>query len=306
MTGKSTQSVRSDELLNAISVDVEEHFQVSAFEGVVDRSDWASMASRVEANTDRLLDLFSECDVKATFFTLGWIAERHPHLVRRIADAGHEVGCHGFDHRLIYSQQPEEFRGDVIRSKDLIEQACGQAVAGYRAASFSITRKSLWALDVLVEAGFRYDSSIFPVYHDRYGMPGAPRRIYRIERSAGRLIEFPPSTLRLGRMVLPVAGGGYFRIFPFGVTRWAVRRLNQRDRMPANVYLHPWEVDPDQPRIAAPLKSRLRHYTNLSKTESRLRDLLKRYRFGSMQRVIDRQSEGGLETVDLDGELPAT
>jgi polysaccharide deacetylase family protein (PEP-CTERM system associated) len=264
------------------------------------------MESRVEANTDRLLQLFSDFDVRATFFTLGWIAQRYPDLVKRISDQGHEIGCHGFDHRLIFDQTPDQFRQELTLSKQLLEQACGQTVSGYRAASFSITRKSLWALDVLAEAGFRYDSSIFPVYHDRYGMPGAPRNIYRLETSGGgELIEFPPSTIRWARLVLPVAGGGYLRILPFALTRWAIRRLNRRDRMPANVYLHPWEVDPDQPPISAPLKSRLRHYTNLGATENRLRVLMRRYRFGSMRDVIEQHANAGLETIDLRSEAAA-
>lgn len=302
MVEPHTDSPSAEPILNAVSVDVEEHFQVSAFEKVVSRAQWERTASRVEANTDRLLQLFADCDVRATFFILGWIAERHPELVRRIADEGHEIGSHGFDHRLIFEQTPEQFAEELSRSKDLIEQAGGQAVRGYRAASFSITRKSLWALDALAEAGFEYDSSIFPVYHDRYGMPGAPRHIYQVDtRGGGRLVEFPPSTVRLGRLVLPVGGGGYLRIYPFALTRWAIRRLNRRDEIPANVYLHPWEVDPEQPRIRASLKSRFRHYTNLKTTEKRLRALMSRFRFGPASEVVERQAAAGLETVTLAG-----
>jgi polysaccharide deacetylase family protein (PEP-CTERM system associated) len=298
-----TESPNGEPLLNAISVDVEEHFQVSAFEKAISRADWAHLESRVEANTDRLLQLFADCGVRATFFVLGWIAERYPGLVRRIADEGHEIGSHGFDHRLIFEQTPEQFAEELSRSKDLIEQAGGQAVRGYRAASFSITRKSLWALDSLAEAGFHYDSSIFPVYHDRYGMPGAPRHIYQVDtRGGGRIVEFPPSTIRIGRLVLPVGGGGYLRIYPFALTRWAIRRLNRRDEIPANVYLHPWEVDPEQPRIRASLKSRLRHYTNLSTTEKRLRTLMSRFRFGPVGEVVKRRAAAGLQTVTLAGE----
>ncbi|MCP3981352.1 MAG: DUF3473 domain-containing protein [bacterium] len=276
--------------LNAFSVDVEEHFQVSAFARVVRRDGWDSRPSRVEANTDRILDLLDEYDVKGTFFILGWVGERRPQLVRRIAERGHEIGSHGYSHRLIYTQTPDEFRDEAVRAKRLLEDACGCEVRGHRAASFSITRQSLWALDILVEAGFAYDSSLFPVVHDLYGIPGAPRGICRLKTPAGTtILEVPPSTLRLGKAIVPVAGGGYFRIYPYWVTRRAVRRLNRDESMPAIVYLHPWEVDPGQPRIQAPIKSRLRHYSRLHTTEPKLRRLFREFSFGPMQAVIDRE-----------------
>jgi polysaccharide deacetylase family protein (PEP-CTERM system associated) len=202
------------------------------------------------------------------------------------------LACHGLDHTLVYRQTPEEFREHTVQAKDAIEQASARAVRGYRAASFSITRESLWALDVLAECGFEYDSSLFPVYHDRYGMPGAPRRIHRMVTPAGSsLIEVPPSTLQIGRLALAVAGGGYLRHYPAGFTRWAVRRLNRREGMPAVVYVHPWEVDPDQPRISAPWRTRLRHYRGLATTLDKLRDLMRRFRFGPVHEVI-AESDG--------------
>jgi len=278
---------RASETLNAMTVDVEEHFQVSAFADIVDPADWDSMESRVDSNTSRLLDAFDGAGVRATFFVLGWVARRHPDLLRRIADGGHELACHGLDHTLVYRQTPTEFREHTVQARDAIEQASGRPVRGYRAASFSITRESLWALDVLAECGFEYDSSLFPVYHDRYGMPGAPRTIHRIVTPAGSsLVEVPPSTLQIGPLALAVAGGGYLRHYPAGLTRWAIRRLNRREGMPAVVYVHPWEVDPDQPRIPAPWRTRLRHYRGLATTLDKLRDLMRRFRFGPVQEVI--------------------
>lgn len=280
-------------ILNAITVDVEEHFQVSAFEGVVDRDQWAGMTSRVEANTDRLLELFERTDVVATFFILGWVAERHPGMVRRIAEAGHEIGSHGYSHRLIYQQTPDEFHSETERSKKLLEDSSGAAVHGYRAASFSIIRSNIWALDTLAACGFRYDSSLFPVIHDRYGFRGIPRHPFCLRTPSGAsLSEVPPSTLSVGKMTLPVAGGGYLRFYPFPLTRWAVGRLNRKERMPANVYIHPWEVDPEQPRIpGAPLRSRFRHYVNLDSTLDKVRKLLETFRFGPLGQVLEEYGE---------------
>lgn len=274
-------------MLNALTVDVEEHFQVSAFEGVIRREEWDSMPSRVEANTDRLLDLFDEIMVRATFFTLGWVARRHPALVRRIADRGHEVASHGDSHRLIYTQSPEEFRQETRDSRRVLQDASGQPVVGYRAASFSITRRNRWALDILAEAGFTYDSSVFPVVHDRYGVPGAPRFAHRLRTPGGStLLEFPPSTVRLGRVVLAMAGGGYLRLYPAAATRWAIRRLNRREGLPAMVYMHPWEVDPGQPRVAASWSRRFRHYVGLSGTMRKIRELATEHRFGPVREVL--------------------
>lgn len=282
-------------MLNAFTVDVEEHFQVSAFEGVVDRSEWGSIPSRVEANTSRLIDLLAEFGVSATFFVLGWVAEKRPDLVKRIAAAGHEIGSHGYSHRLIYEQSPQEFSRELTRSRALLQEASGQPVEGHRAASFSIGRGNLWALDILGEAGFRYDSSLFPIVHDRYGFPGAPRRPYRLRTACGReLIEIPPSTVRVGRWTIPAAGGGYLRLYPEWTTRWAIRRLNRVERIPAVVYIHPWEVDPEQPRVnGLPLRSRLRHYVGLRTTAGKIRGILRHHDFGTMGDVVSR-----LEAVD--------
>jgi len=287
---------QSGSILNVASVDVEEHFQVSGFADVVPRDRWESHESRVESNTDRLLDLFDRAGIKATFFVLGWVGERHPAMVRRIADAGHEIGSHGYSHRLIYDQTPEEFRSETHRSRRFLQDTTGQPVNGYRAASFSITRRNLWALDILAECGFQYDSSLFPVLHDRYGIPGALRQMHRLETPAGhRLLEIPPSTLPLGRAMLPVAGGGYLRLYPRALTTWAIDRLNRLESMPAVMYIHPWEVDPEQPRIAARWTNRFRHYNGLRRTESKLMSLFQRFRFGPLADVI---IESGLESGD--------
>jgi polysaccharide deacetylase family protein (PEP-CTERM system associated) len=276
-------SDRHDGILNAMTVDVEEHFQVSGFEGTVRREDWAGIPSRVGDNTARLLDLFDEVGIKATFFVLGWIAERHGGLVRTIAARGHEIASHGYSHRLAYTQTVEEFRDETLRSKKLLEDTVGVPVVGYRAASFSIDGRNLWALEVLSDAGFTYDSSLFPVVHDRYGVPGAPRHPYRLKApGSGSLLEIPPSTLRFGRTVLPVAGGGYLRLYPLAFTRWAIARINRQEGMPAVVYVHPWETDPEQPRIDGPALSRLRHYVGLAGTVAKLRSIADRFRFGPM------------------------
>jgi len=273
--------------LDAMSVDVEEHFQVSAFEAIVSREAWGSFPSRVEANTERLLELFARAGVRATFFVLGWVGERYPRLVRRIAEAGHEVASHGYSHRLIYRQTPEEFRRELELSRRVLQDAGGQDVVGHRAASFSIVRSSLWALDAIAETGFEYDSSVFPVRHDRYGLAGAQRGIHRLRTPAGhKLWEIPPSTVRLGRMVLPVGGGGYLRLYPEALTRWAIRRIHRLDRAPAIVYVHPWEVDPDQPRLNPGWVGRLRHYANLRTTAGKLERLMACHRFGTLADVL--------------------
>jgi polysaccharide deacetylase family protein (PEP-CTERM system associated) len=226
--------------------------------------------------------LFEDAGVTATFFVLGWVADRFPALVTDLAKAGHEMASHGYSHHLVYNQTPAEFREDVRRAKAVIEDRSGRRVQGYRAPSYSITRRSLWALDVLVEEGYTYDASIFPIRHDRYGIPDAPRHPYMLARRAGALAEAPPSTVRLGGMNLPVAGGGYFRLLPYWWTRWGIGRVNRQEGRPAIFYLHPWEIDPDQPRLDAGVVSRFRHYRNLDKTESRLRRLLAEFRFGTL------------------------
>jgi polysaccharide deacetylase family protein (PEP-CTERM system associated) len=278
----------SPAIVNAMTIDVEDYFQVSAFDRVVPRSQWDRFESRVCANTDRLLQIFGEHNVQATFFVLGWVAERYPELVRRIAAAGHEVASHGFEHRLIYEQTPAAFREDVRRAKAILEASSGTPVVGYRAPSFSVTARSLWALDILIDEGYQYDSSIFPIRHDRYGIPDSPRHAYTLTRPGGTLLEAPASTTRLGTINLPVAGGGYFRLLPYAWTRWGIGRVNRLERRPAIFYLHPWEIDPDQPRFDVGLLSRFRHYRNLGATETRLRQLLMDFRFGPMTTVLDR------------------
>lgn len=269
-----------------MTIDVEDYFHVSNFEHVVDRGSWASRESRVEANTDRLLAMFDRAGVTATFFVLAWVAERVPALVRRIADAGHEVASHGYAHRLIYDQTPEGFRDDVRRAKDLLEQTSGQPVEGYRAPSFSVTARSLWALDVLIEEGYTYDSSVFPVHHDRYGIPDAGRHAGVVHRPAGSIVEVPASTVRLAGVNWPIGGGGYFRLLPYGWTRWGLRRVNAVERAPAVFYLHPWEIDPGQPRLQAPALASYRHYHNLRETAGRLERLMREFPFGTMRSLI--------------------
>lgn len=272
--------------LNAMTIDVEDYFHVSVFDKTVRRTDWESMESRVVVNTERLLDLFDEYAVRGTFFVLGWVAERHPSLVRSITSRGHELASHGYAHRLVYEQTPEVFREDVRRSKSLIEDLSGKRVNGYRAPSFSVTEESLWALDVLLEEGYRYDASIFPIRHDRYGIPDAPRWPHSMLRASGSLFEVPGSTVRVGGTNLPVAGGGYFRILPYAWTRWGMRRVNRVDGQPAVFYLHPWEIDPEQPRLPAGLLGQFRHYRNLHRTEARLRSLMRDFSFGPLETVL--------------------
>jgi polysaccharide deacetylase family protein (PEP-CTERM system associated) len=269
-----------------MTIDVEDYFHVSVFDGVIPRTAWTTLESRVEANTDRLLRMFEERGVSATFFVLGWVAERHPGLIRRIATAGHEVASHGYGHRLVYDQTPSAFRTDVRRAKAILEDAIGGKVAGYRAPSYSIVPRSLWALDVLMEEGYAYDASIFPIRHDRYGIPVSAREPYLIKRTRGTIVEAPASTVRLGPMNLPIAGGGYFRILPYAWTRWGIGRVNTREERPVIFYLHPWEIDPDQPRLSAGLLSRFRHYRNLAETEGRMRRLLADFAWAPLRDVL--------------------
>lgn len=277
-------------LVNAMTVDVEDYFHVSAFAGHIDRAQWEDFDCRVARNTERLLQLFADRGVRATFFVLGWVAQRYPGVVRDIAAHGHEIACHGLTHELVYEQRRDDFHRQTKLAKDVIEDITGVPVLGYRAASYSIVHKSLWALDVLAELGFIYDSSIFPVRHDRYGIPGAEREPNTIRTPAGHtLVEFPLSTLRLGPLRVPVAGGGYFRLFPYWFTRFALGRINSVDRLPFVFYLHPWEVDPDQPRVHASPLSRFRHYTNLRRCEARLAQLVQDFQFGTMRDVLTQQ-----------------
>jgi len=248
---------------------------------------WQSMELRVERNTDRILQIFEDHSVKATFFVLGWVAERCASIVRKIGEAGHEVACHGYSHRLVYQQSPEEFLEETKRAKGTIEDQAQRSVLGYRAASYSIIRESLWALDILRDCGFVYDSSIFPVRHDRYGIPDAPQWPHEMQTpQGGRLVEFPLTTATIAGIRLPVAGGGYFRIYPYWLTRLGLRKVNRLGR-PCIFYLHPWEIDVDQPKVKASWFSRFRHYQNLDKSESRLGHLLEDFRFSRVDTVLE-------------------
>jgi polysaccharide deacetylase family protein (PEP-CTERM system associated) len=273
--------------VNAMTVDVEDYFQVSAFEPYVDRRSWDSQPCRVERNVDQILALFDKHGVKATFFTLGWIAERYPEMVRRLVAEGHELASHGWSHVRVTQQDHDAFRADVTRTKQLLEDLSGTEVIGYRAASYSIGASNLWALDVLEETGHRYSSSIFPIQHDLYGMPEAPRFAFR--PGGGELLEFPVTTVRMGGKNLPCGGGGWFRLVPYPLMRWAMQRVNRRDGESAIFYFHPWEIDPEQPRQAGlDLKTRFRHYLNLARMEPRLDQLLGDFDWGRMDEVLYR------------------
>jgi len=276
--------------VNAMTVDVEDYFHVQAFASVVERSSWEGYPSRVERNTLRLLEMFACKRVRATFFVLGWVAERFPALVQAIRKAGHRVGCHGYAHRVIYEGDEADFRNDVRRARQTIEDITGMSVTSFRAPSYSITAETLWAFEVLGEEGFEYDSSVFPVRHDNYGIPNAPRFPYTKRLRCGREIsEFPPSTLRVLGNNIPVAGGGYLRLFPYILTAWAINYLNQTERQPAMVYLHPWEIDPDQPRISASWLSRFRQYNNLDSTETKCQKLLDDFSWAPMEEVLSQR-----------------
>ena len=279
-------------VLNALTIDVEDYYHVSGFANCVARRQWDDFEPRVGESTQRILDRLAEADVRATFFVLGWLAERRPGLVRAIRAAGHEIGSHGYNHRLIYEQTPQQFRVDVRLARLVLEDIVGEKVIAYRAPSFSITRQSLWALDVLIEEGFRIDSSIYPTHHDRYGIPGTPLEPHAIEREAGQLWEFPPPVWRLLKYPLPVGGGGYFRLYPYALTRHALRAINVTGR-PFAVYLHPWEFDPGQPRLRPGRLRAFRHYVNLHRTEERLVRLLKDFRFGTLSEALRRWDTPG-------------
>jgi len=273
-------------MLNVLSVDVEEYFHVEAFAAQIPYQSWDQYTPRVERNVERLLELFARYGVRGTFFTLGWVSERMPHLVRKIAEAGHEVGCHSYAHRRLHRLTPDQFRDDLRAARSSLMEQVQKPVVCFRAPSFSIVKKTLWAFDILAEEGFEIDSSVFPVHHDNYGMPKAQRSPGWYVTPAGNAIfEFPPSTVRLMGNNLGVGGGGYLRLFPYALTRWALRRLNEKERRPAMVYVHPWEIDPAQPRIPAPLKSRLRHYTNLATMETKIESLLRDFRFAPLSEV---------------------
>jgi polysaccharide deacetylase family protein (PEP-CTERM system associated) len=274
--------------VNALTVDVEDYFQVSALAPVIDRASWDGRECRVERNVDRLLELFAQRGARATFFTLGWVAERYPRLVQRIVAGGHELASHGYGHLRATEQSRDDFREDVIRAKGLLEALAGQQVLGYRAPSFSIGHANPWAFDVLLESGYRYSSSVYPVHHDHYGMPDAPRFPYAARPG---LLEIPITTARVFGRNVPAGGGGYFRLAPYALSRWALRRVNTLDERPAIFYFHPWEIDPEQPRVpGTSLKTRFRHYLNLDKTESRLGRLLHDFRWGRVDEVFGLQT----------------
>ena len=294
----STPPSKAGSLVNAFSVDVEDYFQVAALAPAIPVESWPTREYRVERNTEVILKLLDEKRVRGTFFILGWVAEKSPQLVRRIAEAGHEVACHGYSHQLIYNQTQAVFREETCRAKRFLEDTIGKAVTGYRAASFSITRDSLWALDTLIDAGFEYDSSVFPIRHDRYGIPGASPELGRLAAPSQRtIVEFPMSAARFFGVQVPVSGGGYFRILPYWLTRAGLKQINEEAGRPFTFYLHPWEVDPGQPRVKVKAFSRFRHYTNLDKCESRLRRALTDFAFTTMREVL--QSRGLLASGAL-------
>jgi polysaccharide deacetylase family protein (PEP-CTERM system associated) len=278
-------TLQSCELVDGLSVDLEDYYHVEAFAEQISRARWSALPSRIRQNTQRTLALLERTRCRATFFILGWVAEREPGLIRELAQAGHELACHSHLHRPLHRLTPSQFRDDLARSRYAIENASGRKVVGFRAPSFSVTRNTLWALQILAEEGFEYDSSIFPIHHDLYGIPDAPRWIHRRALPSGRAIwEIPPSTLRVGKVNLPVGGGGYLRLFPLWFTRWAIQTIHRRDGQAIIVYFHPWELDPDQPRLEGSLKSRFRHYNGLAKTEGRLQKILS---YGSFQPLIN-------------------
>jgi polysaccharide deacetylase family protein (PEP-CTERM system associated) len=280
---------------NALTVDVEDYFQVEAFASSIDRSDWEILPRRVESNTERLLDIFGETGARATFFVLGWVAKRHPRLAQRIVAEGHELASHGFAHRRADRQTPDEFRDDVRRSKQVLEDVGGVPVLGYRAPTFSIGCGSRWAHAILFEEGYRYSSSVYPIKHDLYGTPGAPHTPFA---PLPGMIEIPLTTVRLLRIELPASGGGYFRLLPYSLSRWLLKQASRVHHSPAVFYVHPWEIDPDQPRQrGAPLLSRFRHYLNLGCTEMRLRRLLGDFRWARMDQLFLTNEKGPLPVI---------
>lgn len=282
--------MNSSEPINGLSVDVEDWFQVGAFEKVIDRDSWGTLAGRVEHNCDKVLQLFADAGVKGTFFTLGWVAERHGALMQRIVAEGHEIASHGWDHERVFRLGADGFARDIERARKAIEDASGSTVTGYRAPSFSIDARTPWAFEVLTEQGYAYSSSVAPIAHDHYGWREAPRFAFR--PVPGRdFIEIPVTTATFAGRRLAAGGGGFFRVLPYGFSRWAIRQVNQQDQRPAVFYFHPWEIDPDQPRVAnAPMRSRLRHYTNLDVMARKLRQLTGEFRWGRMDELAAREA----------------
>lgn len=277
-------------IVNGLSVDVEDWFQVGAFENVIERGDWDGLALRVEDNVARILDLFAEAEVKATFFTLGWVAQRNGPLMRRIVEAGHELASHGYDHARVFTFDRKAFAEDILRARQTIEDAGGVAVAGYRAPSFSIDQRTPWAYMELAEQGYAYSSSVAPIAHDHYGWREAPRFAFR-PLAWSDLVEIPVTTAMLGGKRVAAGGGGFFRVLPYGFSRWAIRQVNRREARPAVFYFHPWEIDPGQPRVAgATIKSKLRHYTNLDRMAPKLRELVHEFAWGRMDLIAYREA----------------
>ena len=284
-----------DRIVNGLSVDVEDWFQVGAFEGVIDREAWDALPDRVERNLDEILALFAACEVKATFFTLGWVAQRHGPLMRRIVAAGHELASHGWDHARVFTLGREAFAADVERARKVLEDAAGVAITGYRAPSFSIDQRTPWAYDVLAEQGYAYSSSVAPIIHDHYGWREAPRFAFR-PMDGSDLVEIPVTTAEFAGRRLAAGGGGFFRVLPYAFSRWAIRQVNGTDRRPAVFYFHPWEIDPAQPRVpGAPLRSRLRHYTNLSVMVGKLEQLIRDFAWGRMDELARREARQALD-----------
>ncbi len=274
---------------NALSVDVEDWFQVGAFETVIDRKDWDSLECRVERNTDAVMALFDDAGIKGTFFTLGWVAERYPALMRRIVAAGHELASHGYGHDRVFTLSPEQFAADIERTRKLIEDISGALVSGYRAPSFSIDQRTPWAHEILAEQGYSYSSSVAPVKHDHYGWAEAPRFAFR-PVAGSDFLEVPVTTAQLGPKRLAAGGGGFFRLLPYAFSRWAIRQVNEDEQRPAIIYFHPWEIDPDQPRVAnAPIKSKLRHYTKLDVMAKKLRRLPKDFQWERLDAIVARE-----------------
>lgn len=288
-------NVDNPAIVNGLSVDVEDWFQVGAFENVIERGEWDGIKTRVENNVDRILDLFAEAEVHATFFTLGWVAKRHPAMIRRIAEAGHEIASHGYDHARVFTFDRATFAEDIRKARAILEDCSGQKVTGYRAPSFSIDHRTPWAFMELAEQGYVYSSSVAPIAHDHYGWPEAPRFAFK-PIPWSDIIEIPVTTAMLGGKRVAAGGGGFFRVLPYAFSRWAIRQVNRREQRPAVFYFHPWEVDPKQPRVPnAPMRSKLRHYTGLEQMAGKLRDLVHEFRWGRMDMIAHREAAKATE-----------
>jgi len=294
---QDSQTLEVPAIVNGLSVDVEDWFQVGAFEKVIARDDWDDLKTRVERNVDQILALFDDAGVKATFFTLGWVARRHPALMRRIADQGHEIASHGYDHARVFTFDRVGFAQDIKLAREILEDTSGAKVTGYRAPSFSIDQRTPWAFDELAEQGYAYSSSVAPVVHDHYGWPEAPRFAFKPLPDSD-LVEIPVTTAEFAGKRIAAGGGGFFRVLPYAFSRWAIRQVNRRDQRPAVFYFHPWEIDPDQPRVDhAPLRSRFRHYTNLVRMEPKLRELIREFSWGRMDEIAQREAARAVEPV---------